>query len=110
MRRGIPPGEVVGGVGKGERARRMVPALSWLPEYDHDWLRPDLIAGLTLWGLLVPETMAYAGIAGLPAQAGLYTLASLLVYALLGTSRHRSVRFVAFCEPCDLGATWPGRS
>ena len=52
----------------------------------------DAIAGLTLWGLVVPEAMAYAGIAGLPPQAGLYTLvASLLVYALLGTSRHLSV-------------------
>jgi MFS superfamily sulfate permease-like transporter len=47
---------------------------------------------LTLWGLLVPEAMAYAGIAGLPPEAGLYTLvASLLVYALCGTSRHLSV-------------------
>ena len=51
-----------------------------------------MIAGLTLWGLVVPEGMAYAGIAGLPPQAGLYTLVvSLLVYALLGTSRHLSV-------------------
>ncbi len=50
------------------------------------------IAGLTLWGLVVPEGMAYAGIAGLPPQAGLYTLVvSLLVYALFGTSRHLSV-------------------
>lgn len=51
-----------------------------------------MLAGLTLWGLLVPEAMAYAGIAGLPPQAGLYTLvASLLVYALFGTARHLSV-------------------
>ena len=52
----------------------------------------DILAGLTLWGLVVPEGMAYAGIADLPPQAGLYTLvASLLVYALLGSSRHLSV-------------------
>jgi MFS superfamily sulfate permease-like transporter len=63
-----------------------------LPSYDRSWLPLDVIAGLTLWGLLVPEAMAYAGIAGLPPQAGLYTLvASLLVYALFGTSRHLSV-------------------
>jgi sulfate permease, SulP family len=69
-----------------------VPILAWLPAYDRAWLSPDAIAGLTLWGLLVPEAMAYAGIAGLPPQAGLYTLTvSLLVYALLGTSRHLSV-------------------
>ena len=67
--------------------------LEWLPRYDRSWLRPDIIAGLTLWGLVVPEAMAYAGVAGLPPQMGLYTLlASLLVYALLGTSRHLVVQ------------------
>ncbi|MCU0505259.1 MAG: SulP family inorganic anion transporter [Chloroflexi bacterium] len=71
---------------------RYVPILAWLPRYDRSWLTFDAIAGLTLWGLVVPEGMAYAGIAGLPPQAGLYTLvASLLIYALLGTSRHLSV-------------------
>ena len=44
-----------------------------------------VLSRLTLWGLIVPEAMAYAGIAGLPPQAGLYTLvASLLINALLG--------------------------
>jgi high affinity sulfate transporter 1 len=53
-----------------------------------DYLRTDLPAGLTLWGLLVPEAIAYAAMAGAPAQAGLYTLlASLPLYALLGGSR-----------------------
>jgi sulfate permease, SulP family len=74
------------------RAVRYVPILAWLPRYDRSWLAFDAIAGLTLWGLVVPEGMAYAGIAGLPPQAGLYTLVvSLLVYALFGTSRHLSV-------------------
>ena len=72
---------------------RFIPILSWLPHYDRSWLSIDIIAGLTLWGLVVPEAMAYAGIAGLPPQAGLYTLlAALLVYALLGTSRHLVVQ------------------
>ena len=72
--------------------KRYVPILSWLPLYDRSWLAFDVIAGLTLWGLVVPESMAYAGLAGLPPQAGLYTLvAGLLVYALFGTSRHLSV-------------------
>jgi high affinity sulfate transporter 1 len=72
--------------------KRYLPILGWLPTYDRSWLSLDIIAGLTLWGLLVPEAMAYAGIADLPPQAGLYTLvASLLVYALFGTSRHLSV-------------------
>ena len=73
--------------------RRFIPILSWLPRYDRSWLTVDIIAGLTLWGLVVPEAMAYAGIAGLPPQAGLYTLlAALLVYALFGTSRHLVVQ------------------
>jgi high affinity sulfate transporter 1 len=72
---------------------RYVPIVHWLPRYQRTWLRADVIAGLTLWGLVVPEGMAYAGIAGLPPQAGLYTLvASLLIYALLGTARHLSVQ------------------
>jgi len=54
--------------------RRFVPILEWLPRYDRGWLRFDVIAGATVWGLLVPESIAYAGLAGLPPQAGLYTL------------------------------------
>ena len=73
--------------------KRFIPILSWLPNYDRSWLTIDIIAGLTLWGLVVPEAMAYAGIAGLPPQAGLYTLlAALLVYAIFGTSRHLVVQ------------------
>jgi len=72
---------------------KYVPILTWLPTYDRAWLTADVIAGLTLWGLVVPEAMAYAGVANLPPQMGLYTLlAALLVYALLGTSRHLVVQ------------------
>ena len=72
---------------------RYIPILSWLPTYNRGWLSADVIAGLTLWGLVVPEAMAYAGVAGLPPQMGLYTLlAALLVYAVLGTSRHLVVQ------------------
>jgi high affinity sulfate transporter 1 len=78
---------------KSTGVKRFIPILSWLPRYDRSWLTVDIIAGLTLWGLVVPEAMAYAGIAGLPPQAGLYTLlAALLIYALLGTSRHLVVQ------------------
>ncbi len=74
-------------------SKRNIPILSWLPGYNRGWLTADVIAGLTLWGLVVPEAMAYAGIAGLPPQAGLYTLlAALLVYAIFGTSRHLVVQ------------------
>ena len=69
--------------------RRFVPILTWLPAYDRSLLRFDVIAGATVWGLLVPEMIAYAGLAGLPPQAGLYTLlATLAAYAIFGTSRH----------------------
>jgi MFS superfamily sulfate permease-like transporter len=37
---------------------RFVPILSWLPQYDRSWLTLDALAGLTLWGLVVPEAMA----------------------------------------------------
>src|SRR4051794_5882129 len=69
--------------------RRYVPLLRWLPHYQARLLRFDVIAGATVWGLLVPESIAYAGLAGLPPEAGLYTLlATLAAYAIFGTSRH----------------------
>src|SRR6476619_1650106 len=69
--------------------RRVLPILTWLRAYDRSDARFDLIAGATLWGLLVPEAIAYAGLAGLPPEAGLYTLlATLAAYVVFGTSRH----------------------
>src|SRR3954465_13310590 len=69
-------------------AHRFLPILDWLPSYRRDWLLPDLLAGLALWAVMVPEGMAYAGIAGGPPIMGLYTIVpALLAYALLGTSR-----------------------
>lgn len=66
----------------------IMPALGWLPGYRAGLLGPDILAGLTLWGLLIPEGLAYAGMAGAPVEAGLYTLlASLPLYFLFGPSR-----------------------
>jgi high affinity sulfate transporter 1 len=57
--------------------------------YDRAWLRGDVIAGITVWAVLVPESLAYAGIAGVSPVVGLYAApAALLFYALLGSSRH----------------------
>jgi sulfate permease, SulP family len=68
------------------------PILSWLPAYQSKFLRGDVIAALTVWALLVPEAMAYAGIAGMPPQTGLYTAPlALIAYAIFGTSRHLNV-------------------
>jgi len=58
---------------KGKRTlRSFFPIVSWLPKYKISWLRFDFIAALTVWALVVPEAMAYAGIAGMPPEAGLY--------------------------------------
>ena len=46
----------------------------WLLNYQKDWLRPDVIAGLTAAAVVIPKAMAYATIAGLPVQVGLYTV------------------------------------
>ena len=63
------------------------PILLWLPHYKPEWLRFDVIAALSVWALLVPQGIAYASIAGVPAQYGLYAaLGSLLGYALFGTA------------------------
>ena len=65
---------------------------TWLKEYRKDWLRFDVVAGLTAAAVVVPKAMAYATIAGLPVQVGLYTaLVPMVIYALLGTSRVLSV-------------------
>jgi sulfate permease, SulP family len=67
---------------------RFLPILDWAPGYRRDWLLPDVLAGLALWAVMVPEGMAYAGIVGVPPIMGLYTIVpALLAYALLGTSR-----------------------
>jgi SulP family sulfate permease len=69
-------------------ARRLLPVLGWLPAYRRDWLLADVLAGLAIWAVMVPEGMAYAGIVGVPPIMGLYTIVPpLVVYALLGTSR-----------------------
>src|SRR6516164_9028889 len=76
------------GVTKPGAVAQVLPIVGWLRTYETAWLRPDILAGLTLWGSLVPEAIAYAVMARAPPQAGLYTLlASLLVYAILGTTR-----------------------
>jgi SulP family sulfate permease len=72
--------------------KRYVPILSWMPTYQSSWLRGDLLAGLTTAAVVIPQAMAYATLAGLPVEVGLYaSLTPMVVYALLGTSRVLSV-------------------
>jgi len=69
--------------------KRYLPITTWLPSYERKWLTGDLVAALTVWALLVPEALAYAGIAGVPVQYGLYAAPfALLAYAVFGSSRH----------------------
>ncbi len=64
----------------------------WLRNYQSDWLRPDVIAGLTAAAVVIPKAMAYATIAGLPVQVGLYTaFVPMVIYAIFGSSRPLSV-------------------
>src|SRR3954470_21565056 len=67
---------------------RFAPGLESITAYRRIWLRNDLVAGLVLTSLLVPQGMAYAELAGLPAITGLYTtMLCLVAYAIFGPSR-----------------------
>ena len=62
--------------------------LDWLPKYQRAWLRTDLLAGATVWAVLIPSALAYAGIVGVDPIVGLYTVPlALLGYAVFGGSR-----------------------
>jgi sulfate permease, SulP family len=72
--------------------QRYVPIIRWLPRYERADLAPDLVSGLTSWGVMVPVALAYASLAGLPPEYGLMTaFAALAAYAVFGTSRHLRV-------------------
>lgn len=69
--------------------RQPLSGLRLLRRYERPWLRPDVIAGMTVGAMLIPQSMAYAELAGVPAATGLYaSLLAPVAYALMGTSRH----------------------
>jgi SulP family sulfate permease len=71
---------------------RFLPILGWLPTYRPAWLRSDLMAGITVGAFAVPENLAYAGLAGLPVQYGMYaSMMAMAAYAFFGTSRQLAV-------------------
>src|SRR5438132_5953304 len=84
----------------------------WIRDYRHEWITLDVIAGLTAAGVVIPKTMAYATIAGLPVQVGLYTaFLPMVVYAVVGTSRPLSVSTtttLAILTAAALGQAGPG--
>ncbi len=83
----------------------------WLTSYRSDWLRPDIVAGLTAAAVVIPKSMAYTSVAGLPLQVGLYTaFVPMIIYAILGTSRVLSVSTtstIAILTAAELSAVAP---
>jgi high affinity sulfate transporter 1 len=77
---------------KESRWKTFLPAAQWLPEYQLPWLKSDVVAGITLAAYAIPVSLAYAGLAGLPPQVGIYGyLLGGLGYALFGSSRQLAV-------------------
>jgi SulP family sulfate permease len=95
----------------GHQIRGRLSFADWLFSYRKRWLRPDLIAGLTTAAVVIPKAMAYATIAGLPIQVGLYTaFVPMIIYTVLGTSRPLSVSTtttIAILTAAELGQVVP---
>jgi MFS superfamily sulfate permease-like transporter len=73
-------------------ARSCMPATEWLPQYKVGWLRSDVVAGVTLAAYAIPVSVAYASLAGLPRQAGLYCyLVGGAVYAAFVPPRQLAI-------------------
>lgn len=76
--------------------RQWFGSLGWLPQYNKDWFASDALAALVVTVMLIPQSLAYALLAGLPAHIGLYaSIAPLLAYAVFGSSRTLAVGPVA---------------
>jgi sulfate permease, SulP family len=88
--------------------QRFVPITTWGPNYDRRDLRSDLAAGFTIGAMLVPQGMAYALLAGLPPEIGLYaSIVPVIVYAIFGTSRQLAVGPVAIVSLITASALAP---
>ena len=80
----------------GQRLAKYIPALDWLVHYQSENLVGDIIAGIIVASLLIPQSMAYALLAGLPPQVGLYAgIVPAILYPIFGTSRVLAVGPVA---------------
>ena len=72
-----------------DRLRSRLPIVSWAPRYRRRWFGGDLLAGLVVAALAVPQALGYAGIAGVPVVVGIYAIpAALIAYAIFGSSPH----------------------
>lgn len=91
-----------------ETLGKLLPILSWARRYERTDIRSDLAAGLTVGAMLVPQAMAYALLAGLPPEVGLYAATiPVVVYALFGTSRQLAVGPVAIVSLLTASALAP---
>jgi high affinity sulfate transporter 1 len=67
---------------------KWMPILEWLPQYRRSWLGGDLVAGATVWAIMIPTALAYSGIIGVDPVVGLYTVPlALIAYAVFGSSK-----------------------
>ncbi len=77
---------------QGKRIGRYIPIIGLIRSYQRAWLRDDLVSGVVVGAIMIPVAMAYAEMAGVPPQAGLYAaIAGLTAYALFATSRHLKI-------------------
>jgi high affinity sulfate transporter 1 len=77
---------------QGKRLEKYVPLIGWITTYQRAWLRDDLVSGVVVGMIMVPVAMAYAQMAGVPPQQGLYSaILGMAVYAIFATSRHLKI-------------------
>jgi sodium-independent sulfate anion transporter 11 len=82
--------------------REKIPIAQWLPGYSPSWLVNDVVAGLTIGCLLVPQSLAYANIAKLPAAYGLLSSwLPMLIYTFMGTSKGETAMPSNTSTPAD---------
>jgi sulfate permease, SulP family len=75
-----------------KRLTHLVPIIDWARTYRREWLRDDLVSGLVVGMIMIPVAMAYAQMAGVPPQAGLYAaIVGMTAYAIFATSRHLKI-------------------
>ena len=77
---------------QGRRLGRYFPIIGWVRSYQREWLRDDLVSGVVVGTIMIPVAMAYAQMAGVPVQAGLYSaIVGMTAYAIFATSRHLKI-------------------
>ncbi len=77
---------------QGKHLEKYVPLIGWITTYQKAWLRDDVVSGVVVGAIMIPVAMAYAQMAGVDPQQGLYSaILGLTVYAIFATSRHMKV-------------------